>query len=131
MEQKKRAWVYCRIDAPEDTHGALKCQRQQLMDYADQMGFVAAGSSEDMGNGHSLERAGLQRITDAIRTDGIEVLLIHDISRISHDVCQMMNWLEQCQNAGVDVYSPLEGKLSFSLQKTVRDAMALTLHQEQ
>jgi hypothetical protein len=24
MEQKKRAWLYCRIDAPEDAHGMLK-----------------------------------------------------------------------------------------------------------
>lgn len=48
MEQKKRAWVYCRIDAPEDAHGALKGQRQQLMDYADQMGFMVAGSSEEL-----------------------------------------------------------------------------------
>ena len=24
MEKAKRAWIYCRIDAPEDTHGVLK-----------------------------------------------------------------------------------------------------------
>ena len=42
MKQEKRAWVYCRIDAPEDTHGALKNQRKLLMDYAEQMGFVVA-----------------------------------------------------------------------------------------
>lgn len=65
MNQKKRAWVYCRIDAPEDTHGTLKDQRQQLMDYAEQMGFIVVGSSEDMANSLSLDRLGLNRLTEA------------------------------------------------------------------
>ena len=47
MGQAKRAWIYCRIDAPEDLHGALKRQRQQLMDYAEQMGCEVVGSSQD------------------------------------------------------------------------------------
>ena len=49
MGQAKRAWIYCRIDAPEDLHGALKRQRQQLMDYAEQMGCEVVGSSQDTG----------------------------------------------------------------------------------
>ena len=28
MEEKKRAWTYCRIDAPEDQHGCLKGQKK-------------------------------------------------------------------------------------------------------
>ena len=47
---KKKAWLYYHIDAPEDSHGTLKGQRQQLMDYAEQMGFEVAGSSCDIGN---------------------------------------------------------------------------------
>lgn len=67
MEQKKRAWVYCRIDAPEDAHGALKGQRQQLMDYADQMNFIVAGSSEDLASGLSFDRPGLNRFVEGRR----------------------------------------------------------------
>jgi hypothetical protein len=29
MEQKKRAWLYCRVDAPEDTHEMLKNQKKE------------------------------------------------------------------------------------------------------
>ena len=39
MGKGKRAWIYCSIDAPEDTHGALKEQFKSLMDYAEQMCF--------------------------------------------------------------------------------------------
>ena len=45
MHQEPKAWIYCRIDAPEDVHGMLKVQRKQLMDYAEQMGFQVKGSS--------------------------------------------------------------------------------------
>ncbi|MDD4753388.1 MAG: recombinase family protein, partial [Desulfitobacteriaceae bacterium] len=59
MEQKKRAWIYCRIDAPEDTHGALKGQKKELSDYAEQMDFVIVGESEDIGSGLDYNRTGL------------------------------------------------------------------------
>ena len=67
MKQEKRAWVYCRIDAPEDTHGALKNQRKLLMDYAEQMGFVVAGCSEDFGSGADFERPGWKRAAKAVQ----------------------------------------------------------------
>ena len=34
---KKSAWNYCRIDAPEDIHGALKGQYERLETYAVQI----------------------------------------------------------------------------------------------
>lgn len=124
MEQKKRAWVYCRIDAPEDAHGALKGQRQQLMDYADQMNFIVAGSSEDLASGLSFDRPGLNRFVEAAEVGRIDVLLVHDMSRIGRNTCQTMAFLEQFAQKGVTVYSPLEGELTFSLQKTVQDVIS-------
>jgi DNA invertase Pin-like site-specific DNA recombinase len=34
MDTKQKAWLYCRIDTPEDTHGALKQQKEKLDGYA-------------------------------------------------------------------------------------------------
>ena len=124
MNKEKRAWIYCRIDAPEDTHGALKGQRQQLMDYAEQMGFIVIGSSEDMESGRSLNRYGVQRFMETAQAGAIDALLVHDISRISRDVCLAMTCLEQLYKAGVTAYSPLEGKLEFTLQKAMRKVLA-------
>lgn len=121
MEQKKRAWVYCRIDAPEDTHGAIKEQRKLLMDYAEQMGFTVVGSSEDLSSGLDYERPGLKRFAKAVETNRADVLVIHDISRIGRDTCQTMNYLEQLRQKGVAVYSPLEGILDFSFQRVIRN----------
>ena len=52
MHQEPKAWIYCRIDAPEDVQGMLKVQRKQLMDYAEQMGFQVKGSSTDRAAGN-------------------------------------------------------------------------------
>lgn len=67
MEDRKRAWAYCSIDAPEDTHGALKGQYRQLVEYAEQMGFEVADSSSDIGNGPLWNRAGFQRFADKMK----------------------------------------------------------------
>lgn len=121
MEQEKRAWIYCRIDAPEDTHGALKKQRQQLIDYANQMGFIVVGSSEDMASGLDYDRPGLKRFAKAAHTDRAGVLLVHDISRIGRDICLTMRYLEQLRQKGVAVYSPLEGILDFTFQRVIQN----------
>lgn len=131
MNQEKRAWVYCRIDAPEDTHGTLKGQRQQLMDYAEQMDFTVVGSSEDLANGLSFDRPGWKRFVEEAESEAIDVLLVHNVSRIGRDTCQTMVCLERIEQAGVTVYSPLEGKLSFSLQKMVQDVISHSVMEQQ
>ena len=36
-DRKKKAWIYTRIDAPEDSHGTLKKQYEQLNTYGEQL----------------------------------------------------------------------------------------------
>lgn len=67
MGKGKRAWIYCSIDAPEDTHGALKEQFKSLMDYSEQMRFEAVGSSSDMGMEPLWEREGFLRFIAAVK----------------------------------------------------------------
>ena len=43
MSGRRRAWVYCSIDAPEDENDMLKKQRELLWEYVEQMGFEVAG----------------------------------------------------------------------------------------
>lgn len=45
MEQRRGAWIYCAIDAPDDTYDTLKEQFKQLIDYADQMELEVVRSS--------------------------------------------------------------------------------------
>ena len=111
MDQKKRAWLYCRIDAPEDEHGRLKGQKKELTDYAEQMGFEVAGASQDTGSGMNFDRNGLAEVTEAAVFGKIDVLLIINVSCLGRDILKTMDFIRQLNEQDVKVYSPMEGEV--------------------
>jgi DNA invertase Pin-like site-specific DNA recombinase len=119
MEKSKRAWIYCRIDAPEDTHGVLKGQHEKLDSYADQMCLTVVGSSHDLGNGLTLNRPGLTELLEAAIIGKMDVLIIDSINRISRDAKQVLEFLHKLNGYGVKVYSPLEGEINIEHQKLI------------
>ena len=117
MEKAKRAWIYCRIDAPEDTHGVLKGQHEKLDSYANQMCFTVVGSSHDLGNCLTLNRPGLAELMEAIITGKMDMLIIDSINRIGRDTKQVLEFLHKLNGYRVKVYSPLEGEINIEHQK--------------
>jgi hypothetical protein len=110
-QEQKKAWVYCRIDAPEDAHGALKGQKKELMDYAEQMGFEVVGCSEDLGNGMEFDRAGLAEVTKAAGEGKMDVLLVKKLDRLGRDIVKTLEFIRGLEQLGVGLYSPLEGEI--------------------
>ena len=110
MEQKN-AWIYCRIDAPEDTHGALKGQYEQLERYASQMGFAVVGSSQDLGSGLAMDRPGLLAVREAVKDKDTQVLLVTSIIRIGRDAAGVMEFIGDLSSCGVRIFSPMEGEI--------------------
>ena len=111
-DRKKKAWIYTRIDAPEDSHGTLKKQYEQLNTYGEQLRVEIAGSSSDMGETAGLERPGLDLFLEEKDSRGIEVLLVLDSSRISRDKELVTDFLLRMHQCGIEVCSPLEGIIS-------------------
>lgn len=111
MNHKKRAWLYCRIDAPEDTHGALKGQKKELIDYAEQMGFVVVGESEDIESGLDFGRTGLAEVMKAAGDGRMDVLLVKKFDRLGRDTVKLLELLRGLDQLGVELYSPLEGQI--------------------
>lgn len=110
-QEQKKAWVYCRIDAPEDAHGALKGQKKELMDYAEQMGFEVVGCSEDLGSGMEFDRAGLAEVTKAAGEGKMDVLLVKKLDRLGRDTAKTLEFIRGLEQLGVRLYSPLEGEI--------------------
>ncbi|MCQ1530087.1 recombinase family protein [Lutispora saccharofermentans] len=110
-QEQKKAWVYCRIDAPEDAHGALKGQKKELMDYAEQMGFEVVGCSEDLGSGMEFDRAGLAEVTKAAGEGKMDVLLVKKLDRLGRDTAKTLEFIRGLEQLGVGLYSPLEGEI--------------------
>lgn len=110
-QEQKKAWVYCRIDAPEDAHGALKGQKKELMDYAEQMGFEVVGCSEDLGSGMEFDPAGLAEVTKAAGEGKLDVLLVKKLDRLGRDTAKTLEFIRGLEQLGVGLYSPLEGEI--------------------
>ena len=104
-DRKKKAWIYTHIDAPEDSHGTLKKQYEQLNTYGEQLRMEIAGGSSDMGETAGLERPGLELFLEAKDSRGIEVLLVLDSSRISRDKELVTDFLLRMRQCGIEVCS--------------------------
>jgi DNA invertase Pin-like site-specific DNA recombinase len=111
---RKSAWIYCRIDAPEDTHGALKGQYERLEIYAAQMGFTVVGSSQDLGSSLNFDRPGLQTVLEAAKAGSFQILLVDSVSRIGRDMEKTIAFMNTITNCGVSIYSPAEGEIKLS-----------------
>ena len=116
MDTKQKAWLYCRIDAPEDMQGALKDQKEKLDGYARQMGFEVVGASEDLGSGLDFNRAGLKEAMATAQAGELNALIVHSASRIGRDTAKTIDFIRQLNDCGVKVYSPLEGEISMERQ---------------
>ena len=111
---KKSAWNYCRIDAPEDIHGALKGQYERLEIYAAQIGFTVVGSSQDLGSGLDFDRPGLQAVLESAKAGNFHVLLVDSVSRIGRDMKKTIAFFQTISGCGISIYSPMEGEIKLS-----------------
>lgn len=128
--QNKRAWLYCRVDAPEDVHGRLKGQEKELMDYAEQMGFEVAGVSQDTGSGLNYERNGLAEVITAATKGEMDVLVVMNLSRLGRDGLKTWEFIRGLTQLGIDLYSPLEGQMRFSFNQMLSAELVNALKKE-
>lgn len=112
----KQAWIYCRIDAPEDVHGALKGQYERLETYAAQMKFDVVGSSQDLGSGLQFDRPGLQSALEAAENGDFQILLVDSVNRIGRDATKVKEFIKTLSDYDIQIYSPLEGVLHAAFQ---------------
>lgn len=111
-DRKRKAWLYTCIDAPEDTHGALKQQYEQLNAYGKQLPVEEAGCSSDVGGSMSMDRPGLKCFWREAGIREIEVLLILDSTRISRNEDQYREFIKRTKERGIEIVSVLEGSLT-------------------
>jgi len=119
MDEMKRAWIYCRIDAPEDAHCSLKSQKKELFDYAEQMGMAIAGGSEDIGSGLNFDRSGLVYVLEAADSGKMDVLIIKNLSRLGRDTTKTIELIQKLDEQNIRICSPMEGEIQFAQFKTL------------
>ncbi len=127
-DTNKRAWIYTRLNAPDDGQDSLKRQEKELIDCACQIGLSVIGSSSDLGSGTDMDRAGLISMTAAAREGQFDVLLVKSISRIGRNIEQAVALIHQLAGLRVAVISSSEGLLSPSDIFPPAGRMRSTLH---
>lgn len=110
MEKIKRAWIYCAIDAPEDTHGTLKEQFRRLCDYAEQSKFETVGSSSDCGGRPFMNRSGFRHFIEAAKEGKANVLLVVNRNSLSSSM-QLALIQAMAKSLNVEIWSPQEGRI--------------------
>ncbi len=119
MKEEKRAWIYYRIDALEDTHGSIKNQKKELDDYAEQMGFDVTGCSEDLGSGLEYNRASLREVIQAAGDGKMDVLLEKRFDRLGRDTQKTLEILQCLEQLNIRLYSSLEEEIQREHQNLI------------
>lgn len=106
MGPEKRAWLYCRIDAPEDRNGTLKKREKLLYDFVEQLGYQPVGTSVDLDQNTELEK-----LIRAAAMGCFDVLFVESLFHIHHDRNQALCYVREFQHFGIEVISPLDGHI--------------------
>ena len=78
-----RAFLYCRV--ARDDSFALEHQRFLLQLYAKQAGYTIIGAADEYGSGLTLDRPALQKVTEAVVAGKVDVVLVHNLTRIGRE----------------------------------------------
>ena len=85
-----RAFLYCRV--AHDDSFALDYQRFLLQLYAKQAGYTIIGAADEYGSGLTLDRPALQKVTEAVVAGKVDVVLVHNLTRIGREWGMAQNY---------------------------------------
>ena len=84
---KQIAIIYSRVSTEEQGRGySLPTQVESCRRYAIEKGYKVIAEFQDMHTGTELDRPGLNALYALIEKEPINVLLVHDIDRLSREV---------------------------------------------
>ena len=107
-----RAIIYCRVSTDEQKeHGyGLVRQEQECLKYAESHDIEVVDVIEDDCSGTSLDRPGLSELRHRLVSESIEVVIVHDIDRLSRDVTDFLilrrEWM---QEQGIEIHYAVSG----------------------
>lgn len=114
MNQRKRAWLYSRVDTGDLS--LIEDQKKELAEYAKQMGYEVVGESHDIGSGLNYNRDGITEVSAAAASGRMDTVFIKTLSCLGRDTYQTLKYIEQLNQRGVEVFSLTEGAVKTIVQ---------------
>ena len=83
MSNKKNAVIYCRVSTEKQTQEtSLARQEEELIAYANKLGFTVEAIYKDQQSGYDVDREGLLEMLDAMKEKQIQTLFVQDETRL-------------------------------------------------
>jgi site-specific DNA recombinase len=83
----KRAIVYARVSTDEQGEGySLPTQVESCRKYAAEQGYTVVAEFTDMHTGTEIDRPGLNELYQFVEKEGADVVIVHDLDRLSREV---------------------------------------------
>ena len=105
-----RVWIYTRLSNDDDPErDSLQNQERICREFAAQRGdYIAGLSSDDNISGMNFSHRGLTRLTAAVEADGLDGVVVKDLSRLGRHRTQTALFIDYLRERGVRVLSATE-----------------------
>jgi len=105
--------IYCRLAQQDDTCMAL--QKSVVLDYARKQGYTdVAIYADDGASGLDFNRRDFKQLNADIAEGRINVVVVNSLDRISRNVLEIAQWIDEISNKGVTLLFVNEPEISIS-----------------
>lgn len=107
-----RAFIYCRVSTREqntEDHYSLEGQEQRCRDYVKMKKWHVTKGRKDVASGKSDAREGFQELLQEVREGRVDVVLVYRLDRLSRNVRDIYDFLDQIRASDVAFVSVTEG----------------------
>ena len=94
-----KVFLYCRV--AHDDRFSLEAQENALRRYAAQAGYTIVGVAAEHGNGLTLDRPALQKVTQAVLAGEVELVLVNSLTRIGREWGMTQRYIDLLTEHGV------------------------------
>lgn len=102
----KAAWLYSRVACPIDSEVELKLQENNLLQYANENGYIVVGKTAVQASGLHYDRLVIKNLLDnALR---FQYLIIRDFSRLGRDTIKTVTLIDLLHSKGIEIISTIE-----------------------
>ena len=105
MQTEIRAAIYARVSTDlQEKEQTIRSQLEAIRVYVSERGYTVSGEYIDDGfSGATLDRPGLDRLRDALRTGEMDVVVFHSPDRLARKAVYQGLVLEEIEKAGIRV----------------------------
>ncbi len=127
-----RCAIYCRVstDAQERDGTSLGTQERACLAHAAQQRWMVIGSYRDTASGFNLDRPGLAEMRHLVRSGEVDVVLCHDLDRLSRKQTHVAILVEEADDYGVQLAFVLEQFEDTATGQFLRSARAFAAELE-